>query len=364
MADPKTIEVYESLADRWVAARSAGDKIQVDWIDRQRLGGRLLDIGCGPGWHLTGRRPPTIALDVSNAMLAMVADNAPAARPVRSLAESLPFATGSIAGALANRVYVHLPAGEVPLALAELHRVLAPDGLAFVTLFGDESGDEFRGTGPFAGRLFSGWTEPRLRDMCWGAGFEMAQLRRRRGDGRPSRFELRLRRRFTLPDTVGPSMTMLVCGLNPSIHSAEVGVGFARPGNRFWPAALQAGLVSRDRDPRHALVHHGVGMTDLAKRPTRRADELSAEEYAEGLQRVERLAGWLQPATICFVGLAGWRTAVDRKATAGPQRERIGGASVYVMPSTSGLNASSRLADLTEHLRAAAGLCGDGYRLR
>ncbi len=149
-------------------------------------------------------------------------------------------------------------------------------------------------------------------------------------------------------------MALLVCGLNPSPAAADGGVGFARPGNRFWPAALAAGLVSRDRDPDHALTGHGVGMTDIVKRTTRRADELHTEEYVAGLGRLERLVTWLAPNTVCFVGLAGWRAARDRRAGAGWQPERLGGARVYVMPSTSGLNASSGLADLTAHLAAAA----------
>ena len=57
-----------------------------------------------------------------------------------------------------------------------------------------------------------------------------------------------------------------------------------------------------------------------------------------------------------MVGLAGWRAAVDRKAVAGVQAEPFGGRPVYVMPSTSGLNASSRLEDLTAHLVSAAAL--------
>ena len=61
-------------------------------------------------------------------------------------------------------------------------------------------------------------------------------------------------------------------------------------------------------------------------------------------------------ATVVMVGLAGWRAAVDRKAVAGEQPEAFGGRPVYVMPSTSGLNAGSRLDDLVDHLRAAAHL--------
>ena len=51
-------------------------------------------------------------------------------------------------------------------------------------------------------------------------------------------------------------MRVLVAGLNPSLYTADAGVGYARPGNRFWPAALASGLVTRDRDPMSALRDH------------------------------------------------------------------------------------------------------------
>ena len=72
------------------------------------------------------------------------------------------------------------------------------------------------------------------------------------------------------------------------------------------------------------------------------------------MARVERLCGWLQPTAVCLVGLAGWRAAVDRRAGAGWQAERLGGRPVYVMPSTSGLNAATPLSALVEHLRTAS----------
>ncbi len=91
-------------------------------------------------------------------------------------------------------------------------------------------------------------------------------------------------------------------------------------------------------------------MTDLVKRPTRRADELTTEEYAHGLRRVEHLVGWLQPRVVCFIGLAGWRSAVDSKAVAGLQERTLGGRPVYLMGSTSGLNAHATPTSLAEHL--------------
>ena len=177
-----------------------------------------------------------------------------------------------------------------------------------------------------------------------GAGFELVE---RAG------CDTVLRRLRSLPDHVAPDMEMLVCGLNPSLYSADRGVNFARPGNRFWPAMLGAGLVSVDRDPVHALEHHGVGMTDLVKRATVAASELTREEFAAGVARVERLCAWLQPRVLCVVGLAGWRAAVDRGATVGWQSDDLGGSPVYLMPNTSGLNASTQHAGFVAHLRAA-----------
>jgi TDG/mug DNA glycosylase family protein len=227
---------------------------------------------------------------------------------------------------------------QVPLALADLHRSLdVGDPVELVVSRGPD-----------------GWSRATLDDVLVGGGFTVDRLVEV-GD---SWLHATATRARTLPDTVGPGMRLLVCGLNPSVYSADAGVGFARPGNRFWPAALAAEIVTRDRDPGHALAHGRIGMTDLVKRATPRADELTTAEYRAGLERVARLTAWLRPGAVCFVGLAGWRAAVDRKAVAGPQPDALGGVPVYVMPSTSGLNARVPPAELAAHLRAAAGLAG------
>ena len=124
----------------------------------------------------------------------------------------------------------------------------------------------------------------------------------------------------------------------------------------FIAVKMAAGLASVDRDPHQALSAHGMGMTDLVKRATPRADALTNDEYRAGLDRVTRLVEWLRPGAVCFVGLAGWRAAADRKAVAGVQPGSLGGVPVYVMPSTSGLNAHTTPPQLAAHLRAAAAL--------
>ncbi len=162
-------------------------------------------------------------------------------------------------------------------------------------------------------------------------------------------------RLLSLPDFVVPGMRFLICGLNPSVHAAEAGVGFVSPSNRFWSAANEAGLVSRDRRPIDAATMDGVGFTDLVKRATPKANEINRAEFRAGFARLDRLAAWLLPKTIVMVGLSGWRAATDKDATAGWQTTEVGGCPVYVMPSTSGLNTHQSHDDLVAHMLEATG---------
>jgi TDG/mug DNA glycosylase family protein len=234
-----------------------------------------------------------------------------------------------------------VPLTQLPTVLARVHWSTSP-GTKVVFDVRRLGGDRSPGLGPYPG----------LYGLLVGAGFEPDGPL---DDDRVSSV-VAVRAR-SLPDTVGPGMRVLVCGLNPSEYAADRGVGYSRPGNRFWPAALSAGLVTRTHDPLHALHAHDVGMTDLVKRATPGASALAGEEFRLGASRLERLVRWLRPEVVCFVGLQGWRAAVQRDVGAGLQSGRFGGRPAYVLPSTSGRNAHSSLAELTAHLRAVAELC-------
>jgi TDG/mug DNA glycosylase family protein len=200
----------------------------------------------------------------------------------------------------------------------------------------------------FPGRLFCWWEPDPLAELLHGAGFGIDDLA-----VTDRTIKVQAQRLRTLPDIVGPGMRLLVCGLNPSLYAADVGISYGRPGNRFWPAATAAGIVSAPRDPWHALRHHGIGFTDLVKRASVGAAELKPAEYAAGLERLDRLCALLRPRAVAFCGLTGWRAAVDRKATTGWQAERVGGVPAYVLPNPSGLNAHAQVGDIATHLAAA-----------
>ena len=125
---------------------------------------------------------------------------------------------------------------------------------------------------------------------------------------------MRIRRIQNLPDSVGPDVGAHR-GPEPEPVFSGLRYSYGRPGNRFWPAALAAGLVSLDRDVDHALVSHHVGFTDLVRRTTRRADEVTTMEYRTGFERICRLVEWLKPKAACFIG---WTPGVWSRIRARP----------------------------------------------
>ena len=354
-----TVEIYDRQGLEWAASHAtAGRRLEAEaFADRVDAGALRLDVGSGAGRYLPHLGTPVIALDASAVMLESCRAQIPDAHYVQGDVEHLPFTSQAIGGAWSWMTHLHVPRRQLPLALWDLHRTLAVGApLELQVLEGEYEGDALPGD-DVGGRFFAAWTPSRLVDQVIGAGFDVEE-----GSVVVSGDELRLRavRARTLADTVGDGMRLLICGINPSLFSADAGVGYARGGNRFWTAARAAGVAGKDRDAADALIGHGMGMTDFVKRATRTAAEVTRDEFRLGFSRVERLVTWLQPRAVCFTGLSGWRTTVDPKAVAGPQADRIGGRPSYLMPSTSGLNARTSLVELTEHLVAAAELADRG----
>lgn len=354
-----TLDVYEQRTQDWVEQRRPPEGSgPVDLAARVRTAGvrgPIADLGCGPGWFTPLLGTSAVAIDAARAMVARVHEHAPDALLVQADLAGLPLRSGVLAGAYAGKSWIHLVRSDVPLALADTHRAMQVGAQLEAVVFGGDAEHAPLPGDTFAGRWFSMWPSEMLHAVLEGAGFTDIDIEER-GRDRAMDLVVRATRARTLADTVSAGMRLLVVGLNPSLHAADAGVGFATRSNHFWPAALHAGLVTKDRDPRHALLSHGIGMTDLVKRATARADELASHDYRSGYQRLEQLVAWLAPRAVCFVGLAGWRVAVDKHAVEGVQPATVAGRPVYVMGSTSGLNARSSVATGAEHLRSAAAL--------
>ena len=165
-----------------------------------------------------------------------------------------------------------------------------------------------------------------------------------------------------LPDLVGPRVTVLLCGTNPGLMSARVGHHFARPGNRFWPVLHAAGFTDRVLRPSEQglLVDLGVGLTNLVRRCSASAAELSAGELRAGARALEETVAACSPAHVAVLGVQAYRVAFGRpRAVVGRQDEELAGATLWVLPNPSGLQAHyqlPQLAALYGELRRAAGI--------
>ena len=143
-------------------------------------------------------------------------------------------------------------------------------------------------------------------------------------------------------------MKLVIVGCNPGDRSARVGHYYAGRGNEFWPLLHDSGIVPELLDHRDdkRMIEFGIGLTDLVKRPTRGIDELRREEFAEGrillAQKLEQYA----PQVIAFNGKSAYENFSQRACNLGLQKERLYGALVFVLPSTSGKNALGRRAKL------------------
>ena len=139
---------------------------------------------------------------------------------------------------------------------------------------------------------------------------------------------------------------ILFVGINPSLYSAAVGHHFARPGNRFFPALFASGITPRrltgfqDRE----LLQSDCGITNICDAATARADEILADELSRGLEKLIRKIRRFRPEHAVFLGMTAYRTAFGcKEVRLGRQNEKLAGATLWVLPNPSGLNAHYQL---------------------
>ena len=170
-----------------------------------------------------------------------------------------------------------------------------------------------------------------------------------------TRAELESFRDAEVPDLVGPDPKLVIVGINPGLWTAAVQPHFARPGNRFYPALYAAGIVDRLVDPaagmtdddRAAIVARGLAITNLVRRATARADELSRDELVAGRAGLEAFVSRHRPRVVAMLGITAYRAAFGQpRAGLGRQPADLCGAQLWVVPNPSGLNAHETISSL------------------
>ncbi|TPW73764.1 mismatch-specific DNA-glycosylase [Schumannella sp. 10F1B-5-1] len=185
-----------------------------------------------------------------------------------------------------------------------------------------------------------------------------------------SRADLGAFRSATVAPLLEPGLRLLFVGINPSLWTAATRTHFAHPGNRFYPALVEAGILpwlpqfgaGLDQRERRMIADAGVGIANLVDRATARADELDREELRAGAARLESIVAEHRPHVVAVAGVTAYRQGFGRpQAVAGEQPESLGDARLWVVPNPSGLNAHDTVATLARAYAEparAAGLLG------
>ncbi|MDZ5621991.1 mismatch-specific DNA-glycosylase [Nocardioides sp. HM23] len=187
-----------------------------------------------------------------------------------------------------------------------------------------------------------------------------------------SRAELESFRDAVVPDLLPTApehdLKLLFVGINPGLWTAATQTHFAHPGNRFYPALLRGGVITEPIDAaagmtdaeRDVLRERGIGITNLARRATAKASELSPAELKEGGAALTALVERLRPRVVAVAGITAYRTAFGLpKAVLGRQPTPLAGAELWVVPNPSGLNAHETVESLARayaEVARAAGL--------
>ena len=171
----------------------------------------------------------------------------------------------------------------------------------------------------------------------------------------------------TVPDLISPGPQLLFVGINPGLWTAATQTHFAHPGNRFYPALLEAGIIDMPVDrgvgmtdaDRRSLIERGIGITNIVHRATAKASELSRDELRAGGDQLRVFVRTHRPTVVAVAGITAYRAAFDMpKAAMGEQPERFEGSRLFVVPNPSGLNAHETTSTLAAAYRAAAVAAG------
>lgn len=165
----------------------------------------------------------------------------------------------------------------------------------------------------------------------------------------------------TLPDYLRAGLNVVLVGINPGQYSVDHGHYFARPQSRFW-GAFSASMLSEPvrralhvdaLRPEHdqGLPDFGIGLTDVVKRPTCNAAELTDADFQEWVPHLVDKLVHFGPRVACFHGVTAYRPfariafGCADEFTLGPQPVQLGATRLYIVPNPSPANARFTITD-------------------
>ena len=175
-----TINIYNRMAADYVnLTKGHAPQELVDFIAAMRPGGRVLDLGCGPGHHaaeMAAAGLDVLAVDGSAEMIAL-ASKIPGVTARQALFDDIPD-SGPVDGVWASFSLLHAARADMPRHLAALHVLCTPNapislGMKLGT---GEKTDKL-------GRFYTYYTEDELNMLLTQAGFTLKSALHGAGKG-------------------------------------------------------------------------------------------------------------------------------------------------------------------------------------
>jgi TDG/mug DNA glycosylase family protein len=155
------------------------------------------------------------------------------------------------------------------------------------------------------------------------------------------------------PDILAAGLEVVFCGLNPA---AAAGHNFSSRSNRFWTVLHLAGFTDVRLQPHEErrLLDYGCGLTAVVDRPTRRATDVSPEEFRKARPGFEAKMRRYAPRSIGFLGKRAFSAMIDQSdVESGRHPTRFAGTTAWVLPP-----AQSQRAQQGLHPRRPMATCG------
>jgi double-stranded uracil-DNA glycosylase len=142
-------------------------------------------------------------------------------------------------------------------------------------------------------------------------------------------------------DILAKGLNVIFCGLNPALSAAVAGHNFSNGTNRFWTVLHLAGFTDMRLQPQdeRRLLEYGCGITAVVRRPTKRAAEVSSEEFRRARIGFEAKMRQYAPRSIAFLGKRALSVMIGRPDVDwGRLPTEFAGTMTWLLPNPSGLN--------------------------
>lgn len=174
MIDPKTIAVYDSQVEKYVATiqQAPSDQIILDFIARLSSGDYVLDLGCGPAQSSAIMRDHGLTVDPTDASSEMVklANDHYAINARQATFDEIDN-KDTYHGVWANFSLLHAGEQDFPRILAKLHRALKANGVLHLGMKIGEGSQRDK-----LGRLYTYYSQEQLCDLLNEAQFNVEKI--------------------------------------------------------------------------------------------------------------------------------------------------------------------------------------------